>query len=185
MNTTKLCFIALVVAVVMVSWVGSTAQAWFIRDFSTHLTLRPDSSLSVREEIQADFESESKHVIFRSIPVNYRRGSLAYNLRLKVLAVEDENGRPYSYRVSRQGRYREIRIGDPKRYVSGTHWYIITYLVERGINYFDDHDELYWNTTGDEWPVPIGRSQAMVSLPAGIPPDEITTRSFTGPRGSR
>ena len=185
MKTTKLCFIALLVAVIMLSWVGSAAQAWFIRDFSTHLTLRPDSSLSVREEIQADFESESKHGIFRSIPVNYRRGSLAYNLRLKVLAVEDENGRPYSYRVSRQGRYREIRIGDPKRYVSGTHWYIITYLVERGINYFDDHDELYWNTTGDEWPVPIGRAQAMVSLPAGIPPDEIITRSFTGPRGSQ
>jgi len=185
MKTTKLCFIALLVAVVMFSWVVGVAQAWFIRDFCTHVTVNPDSSLLVREEIHVDFESESRHGIFRRIPVSYRRGSLKYNLRLKVLAVEDEKGQSYPYRVSRQGRYREIKIGDPDRYISGSHWYTISYLVRRAINYFDEHDELYWNATGDEWLVPIDRARAMVSLPAAVPPDEVITRSFTGPRGSQ
>ncbi len=185
MRTAKSSFVVLLALVVVLFWVVGVAQAWFIRDFCTHVTVNPDSSLLVREEIQVDFESESRHGIFRTIPVSYRRGSLKYNLRLKVLAVEDEKGQSYPYRVSRQGRYREIKIGDPDRYISGSHWYTISYLVRRAINYFDEHDELYWNATGDEWLVPIDRARAMVSLPAAVPPDEVITRSFTGPRGSQ
>ena len=185
MKTAKYSFVvALAVATILFSTLG-VAHAWFIRDFSTDLTVNADSSLLVTEEIQVDFESESRHGIFRTIPVKYRRNSLDYNLRLTVIAVEDEQGQPYPYRVSRQGNYREIRIGDPDRYISGVHWYTISYLVRRAINYFEDHDELYWNTTGDEWLVPIERAGAMVSLPPEVPVNEVTIRSFTGRRGSR
>ena len=31
----------------------------------------------------------------------------------------------------------------------------ITYSVKNAIRWFDDHDELYWNVTGNDWPVPI------------------------------
>ncbi len=185
MRTTKSYFLTSLALVAILFLMVGTAQAWFIRDFSTHLTVKADSSLLVREEIQVDFESESRHGIFRTIPVSYRRGSLKYNLRLKVLSVEDQNGQSYPYQVSRKGLYREIKIGDPDRYISGVHWYVISYRVQRAINYFDDHDELYWNATGDEWLVPIGQARAIVSLPAAVPLDEVITQSFTGPRDTR
>ena len=34
--------------------------------------------------------------------------------------------------------------------------------------FFDDHDELYWNVTGDEWDVPIQSAEAHIELPAGV-----------------
>lgn len=37
---------------------------------------------------------------------------------------------------------------------------VIRYRVADALRFFEDHDELYWNITGDEWPYPIGRARA-------------------------
>ena len=38
----------------------------------------------------------------------------------------------------------------------------ITYTTGRQIRYFDDHDELYWNVTGNFWQFPILKASAIV-----------------------
>ena len=38
----------------------------------------------------------------------------------------------------------------------------IDYIVRNGIRYFEDHDEFYWNVTGNDWPVPIDHAEAQV-----------------------
>jgi len=101
-----------------------------------------------------------------------------------VISVEDERGGAYPHKVTRKGRYTGVRIGDPHRYVQGIKTYNILYQVQRAINYFDDHDELYWNVTGDEWNVSIQRAKAAIRFPQEISQEELSWRSFTGPRGS-
>ena len=32
---------------------------------------------------------------------------------------------------------------------------VLRYRATNGLRFFDEHDELYWNVTGDEWQVPI------------------------------
>ena len=44
----------------------------------------------------------------------------------------------------------------------------LRYRVANGLRFFDEHDELYWNVTGDEWEIPIEIASARVRLPAGI-----------------
>jgi len=51
--------------------------------------------------------------------------------------------------------------------------------------HFADHDELYWNATGNEWRTPIARASATVHLPGAVPPEELATQAYTGPFGSR
>jgi hypothetical protein len=48
------------------------------------------------------------------------------------------------------------------------------------LNYFDDHDELYLNITGDEWDVPISSSSVTIHLPA----EATDIICYTGPYGS-
>ena len=70
--------------------------------------------------------------------------------------------------VSHTGRYLHLRIGDPNITVSGVHVYTITYRVEGAPRSFDDHQELYWDAIGNQWPVRIDRATVTVGVPASI-----------------
>jgi hypothetical protein len=37
--------------------------------------------------------------------------------------------------------------------------------ARNGLRFFEEHDELYWNVTGDEWDVPIEAASAWIELP--------------------
>ncbi|MBE0477785.1 DUF2207 domain-containing protein [Candidatus Aerophobetes bacterium] len=164
------------------------AFPWVIQDFTSQINIGKDSTLSVVEKITVDFQAESSRGIYRDIPVKYKRGAYNYNLRLKIFSVEDETGEDYQFKVTNEGRYIRIRIGNPDRYVQGINTYHIFYQVKRAINYFESHDELYWNVTGDEWDVPIIRTEAVVGFPDRITQEEffeeLSWESFSGPWGS-
>ena len=67
-----------------------------------------------------------------------------------------------------------IYIGNADRIISrGPHTFRITYNTNRQIRYFDDHDELYWNVTGNGWQFPILRASATVTLPDGVKPQQL------------
>jgi len=59
---------------------------------------------------------------------------------------------------------------------------IIEYRVANALRFFDDHDELYWNVTGNEWEIPIHRASASLHLPAGA--SQVRASAFTGLFGS-
>ena len=64
------------------------------------------------------------------------------------------------------------------------HEYRIRYRVDRAVLFFDDHDELYWNATGTDWPVEIRHAQAHVLMPK-TDPARIQLGCFTGGMGSK
>src|SRR5207245_551508 len=108
------------------------------------------------------------HGIFRDIPVLYewdQRQNRVYDLG--VDSVTDVSGRSWSYKVLDNGVYKEIKIGDPNQTLSGRQSYVIAYTVKGALNGFSDHDELYWNVTGNQWAVPIKEASATVTVPAG------------------
>jgi uncharacterized membrane protein len=58
----------------------------------------------------------------------------------------------------------------------------VRYRVSNALRFFDEHDELYWNVTGDEWEVPIEAASAIVRLPNGVSGTRAT--AFRGAYGS-
>lgn len=140
---------------------------------------------TVTERILYDFGGEQRHGIFRLIPVRYGRGAGPdYRIHVDVDSVTDERGAAYPTKITREGSNLKIRIGDPGATVTGQHEYLITYRVRRGLLWFDDHDEIYWNVTGNEWPVPIGVALARVILPPGTDASKAWFACYTGPSGS-
>ena len=146
---------------------------WNIPSFDAQYTINPDRTIDVTERIVADFGGLQKHGLLRDIRVRYARVVKAglpiragtVKVGLKVLGVTDGAGRSRKYSVS-HGSMLEIKIGDPDRLVTGAQTYIIHYRLARGLGFFDDHDELYWQVTGTEWPVPILHAAATVTIAA-------------------
>lgn len=121
--------------------------------------------------------------IYRFIPVEYRTPQgFNYTLRLDVRSITDEAGQPLRYESSRERHYRKFKIWVPGA-VNATRTVLVRYRVRNGLKFFDEHDELYWNVTGDESEVPIEAASARVILPDGV--SGVRAAAFTGGYGSR
>ena len=144
---------------------------WTITSFNSTYIVRPDRSIDVVEHIDVDFGPLQRHGIYRDIPVRYRKvvgSGLPLNagkvsVGLAVESVTDGAGHELSTQIERGDRVR-IRIGDADKLVTGKQSYVLYYKLASGLGFFDDHDELYWQVTGTEWPVPILHAAAEVTI---------------------
>jgi uncharacterized membrane protein len=160
----------------------AAARSWRIADFHASIGVSPDGATEVTERIQVVFEGQYQG-IWRSIPIAYPGpGGSNYSLFLSVASVTDERGQALKYEMSRAGADRKIKIYIPDA-LDTTKTIGITYTMPNAIRYFDDHDELYWNVTGNDWPVPIEHASATVTLPPAAA-GSLRAQAFTGVYGS-
>jgi hypothetical protein len=152
-----------------------------IQQFHADVLVRRDGSMVVTERIRVRFNG-SWNGIYRSIPVNYAApGGFNYKLRLDIRHAKDAAGQLLRVEEERAGRYLRVRIYVPAA-ENATREVLLTYEVRNGLRFFAEHDELYWNVTGEEWDFPIGSATAQVLLPAEV--DGVRTASFTGAYGA-
>jgi hypothetical protein len=161
----------------------ATARELVIQHFDEHVTISPNASIEVAETIDVQFIGGPWHGVYRTIPVEYTDPSgLNFSLFLQPLSVTDDNGQPLKYETSRQGRYLRFKIYVPNADDS-TRTVVVRYRVLDAVRFFSDHDELYWNVTGDEWDAPINEASAQIVLPDGT--TGVRATAYTGVYGSR
>jgi uncharacterized membrane protein len=171
-------FVAMVVAFVT----PAAARQLKIQKFTAEIFVQPNSALNVTETIEANFIG-SWHGLYRTIPVEYQTPQgFNYTLFVKLESATDDAGRQLKVESSRDRHYLKWKI-----YVDdatdAVRTIVLHYRVTNGLKYFEDHDELYWNVTGDEWDVPIENASAQILLPTGV--TGIRALEFTGANGSR
>ncbi len=123
--------------------------------------------MQVTETIRVRAEQqEIKRGIYRDFPTDYK----------------DRFGNRYrvGFEMVRPGVMATVRTGTakPRAMGCGFTWGTrmstliraitltrITYRTNRQLGFFDDHDELYWNVTGNHWSLPIDSVSARVTLP--------------------
>ncbi len=177
-------FVCLILSLNLFLPSSAFAQDFTINDFDVFISMYQDSSFTVKEALTVEFHRQ-RHGIYRDIPYIYTDSTGGtIKTPVQILSVTDSNGSNISYRLIRQGNNIRVRIGDPKRYVSGIQKYEIFYKVENAILFFDDHDELYWNVTGNAWDADIRKASCLVSL-AGEKTKEHWASCYTGTQGSR
>jgi hypothetical protein len=156
----------------------AAARDWRVADFHTTIAVMPDGTSVITERITCQFIGQFNG-IYRTIPVEYPGPhGTNYTLFLDVRGVTDQSSQPLKYERKREGAYLKLKI-----YVPGaedtTRTVQINYTVRNAIRFFDDHDELYWNVTGNDWPVPIDHASAYISMPDNAS-GSLRGQAFTG-----
>jgi uncharacterized membrane protein len=158
------------------------ARSYKVSDFHSTISVDKNGGVFVVERISFAFEGQYNGV-YRTIPVEYPGpNGTNYSLFLKVSSVTDDAGQSLKYESKRDGAYRKLKI-----YVPGaedaTKTVVISYSAPNATRFFDDHDEFYWNVTGNDWTVPIDRASALVQFPSNTS-GSLRAQAFTGAYGS-
>lgn len=164
--------------------VGQAAAAEVIRDYHADIEVAVDGTLTVTETIEVQAEGqEIQRGIFRDFPLYARDADgRTVEVDFDLLSVE-RDGQPEDYHTESIAGGVRIYAGSADVYLDpGEYTYTITYTTGRQIRFFEDHDELYWNVTGNGWRFPILRASATVILPDGVRPTK--TAYYTGYEGS-
>lgn len=166
---------------------GATQAAEVIHRFHADITVKDDGALTVRETIEVQAEhSQIKRGIYRDFPTRYKdRWGHSVRVGFRVVGVE-RDGRPEPWHTAEHDNGTRIYAGDKNAYVAkGPHAYTFIYETTRQVGFFADHDELYWNVTGNGWDFPIEKAEAAVRLPAGVPVGAVRLEGYTGPAGAK
>lgn len=155
--------------------------------FDADIVVHQDATLTVKEEITVQAcEQSIRHGIVREFPTIYadkygNKHVIDFTLQEVLL-----NAKPIGYKVESRQNGNYIYIGDPQIYLpEGVYTFTLVYSVNRELGFFDAHDELYWNVTGNGWRLPIKQVQARVALPQGVDIAKIKVDGYTGYSGAR
>jgi uncharacterized membrane protein len=158
-----------------------------ILDFHSDINLQSDQTLQVTETITVFATgNQIRHGIFREFPTHYKdHFNNNYVVDFRTLAASYDSA-PEPFRVEDYANGKRIYLGDPNTFVpSGRHVYSISYITTRQLGFFKDHDELFWNVTGNGWSFPIQQASASVNLPETLPSGQVQLSGYTGPQGSQ
>ena len=169
--------------------------AWFaaaagaderILSFDADIDVHADGAMTVTETIRVQAEGNViRRGLIREFPTRYRtaRGDRV------VVAFEpvevQRNGRTEDWHTESRNNGVAVYFGSADRMLEhGVHEYRFRYRTNRQLGFFDSHQELWWNVTGDDWAFPIERATATVTLPAVVDANDWRLDSFTGPHGA-
>jgi hypothetical protein len=179
--------ILLVAYISLFAALSARAQSERILDYHGDITLEDDGSLEVTETITVTSAGRQiRHGIYRDFPTTYTDiSNNRYVVGFQMLSATRDSAAE-QFRVEDQSNGKRIYLGKPNIFVSpGRHVYTLTYTTNRQLGFFKDHDELFWNVTGNSWDFAIDAASATIHLPLNIPADKVTLSGFTGLQGSR
>ena len=179
--------LSLLVLASLLGGISLPAQSERILDFHSDVTLQDDASLRVTETITVfSAGNRIRHGIYRDFPTTYKDPyNTKYVVGFQMLSATRDSA-PEPFRVQDQFNGKRIYLGSQNAMAPrGRHVYAITYTTNRQLGFYKDHDELFWNVSGNGWDFAIDHASATVHLPPNIPPDLVKLSGFTGPQGSR
>jgi uncharacterized membrane protein YgcG len=158
-----------------------------IHNYHIDIVVNEKGGMTVTETITVNAEGNKiKRGIYRDIPTQYKdRFGNKYKVGFSIEQVLRDGTRE-DYHTEKKSNGIRIYIGNKNHHLkTGNYTYAITYRTDHQLGFFDQHDELYWNTTGNDWDFPINKASAIVRLPEVIPHDAIASEAYTGASGSK
>ena len=152
--------------------------------FASDVALAADGSAHVVEQIEVVTEGRKiRHGVFRDIPTVLTNEDFSRHYSELTVTGVWRGETPEPYRVENIEGGKRIVIGDIGIWLDpGIYAYTIEYTMTRVGRRFADHDELYWNVTGNFWDFPILAAGARITLPDGAVLTDL--QGYTGALGS-
>ena len=158
-----------------------------ILSFHSDIVVGADAAMEVTETLRVRGEQDRiNHGIYRDFPTDYRD---THGNRVQVgfepqSLTRDGQAEPFHT----EGLSNGTRVYFGSKDVTlepGEYTYVLRYRTTRQLGFFDDHDELYWNVTGNGWDFAIYDAGARVTLPGAVAPADLALAAYTGPQGSK
>ncbi len=169
-------------ALLLLAAVPASAQrAIVVERFDADVGVNRDGTIDVAETIRAHFVG-SWNGIYRVIPVKYRTNEdLNWSIQVSLTSATDDQGTALRTETSRDGALLKYKIWVPGAQ-DAIRTITLKYRARNALRFFQDHDELYWNVTGNEWDFALGDVSARITLPQGA--SGIRVMAFNGAYGS-
>lgn len=158
-----------------------------INSYDVTMDINADSTIYVTETINYDYGTKDTLGFTRYIPLTYQDlDGTDYSVSVTNLGVTGDDGSQYAFAQSpfqsddKKKSYLQIDIGDENHPVTGNKTYIIRYTLSGAIKFMAGSDELFWNITGDKWPIYIKYPQISINLPQRVDRDKVTDECFIG-----
>jgi len=171
----------------LVFMAGTALGAERILSYHSDIEIHVDGSMTVVETIRVRAEGANiRRGIYRDFPTDYKDGfGNRYRVEFRLLGVT-RDGRQETWRSEQIGDGVRIYVGRDDVFLDPSNYeYALRYRTDRQLGFFEDHDELYWNVTGNGWAFPVDVASAVVTLPEAVPPETIGIVGYTGPYGAR
>jgi uncharacterized membrane protein YhaH (DUF805 family) len=147
-----------------VKFTSPANEGWTVENYNSEMSLDKSGRMKVVETIAVDFNQLTKHVFSRDLQNVYTSSGKNTSSDISVTQVKLNNNNA-KFQVSRGDKYLTVSVGNSTTPITGKNTYQIEYVVKGGIlKRLSDKDELYWNVTGNNWSVPIKRTEAAFTL---------------------
>lgn len=157
-----------------------------IISFDSDILIKTDGSIEVTETVTVRAEGKQiRRGIYRDYPTEYRD---RFGNRVSVKYVPRSvlrDGVSEAFHSERVSNGVRTYFGSARVLLEpGEYTYTYRYDAERMLGFFEDHDELYWNVTGEGWGFPIDRASATVRFEFEPPRGTVAADAWAGVSGS-
>ncbi len=157
-----------------------------ILQYQSQVMIHPGGELTVTEDIRVRAEGRKiRRGIYRDFPTRYKdRYGNHYRVDFTVDSVL-RDGAPESWHSTKRSNGIRVYIGNADRLLApGVYSYQIRFHTNRQLGFFPEHDELWWNVTGNGWGFPIDEASARITLPFDVPAANLELSAYVGVFGS-
>ncbi|MFP3949381.1 MAG: DUF2207 domain-containing protein [Longimicrobiales bacterium] len=176
---------------------GAQSRDISLDRFEQDIQVRSDGSFQVREQLTVGFEGSWNGIERDLLSRMETAEGRSTRARYRIGEVTDGSGAPLEVEESGISDGRRLRIWVPGA-EDALRTVVLNYTVEGGLRFWTEEllaqgragpdapaepfDELYWNSTGHEWEMPIRQAVVRVRLPHGV--EELQAWGYTGRVGS-
>ena len=158
-----------------------------ILDYRSDIRIHENGTLTVTETIRVRAEGNNiRRGIYRDFPTSYKdRLGNRFRVDFSVISVR-RNGQTEPWHTEKRSNGIRVYFGSASHFLDhGEHEYELVFLTNRQIGFFKEHDELWWNVTGNGWMFPMDHVTATISFPFTFTRDELELSVYTGRYGSK
>ena len=147
-----------------------SSRALYYENFINHINLLEDGTYEVSLQIDVQFNTPHRGIFF-NIPQEYDMDMTIDNEEVfgrYYFPVSDINVSGDEYEVETSNGFKNIRIGNPDRWVTGFKSYTITYKVSTQDKRLEHFDLLYWDILSADVQVPIENLEFRIDYPQSV-----------------